>query len=135
MRPLVHYLRTKRCKLWIWKALDRDTGQLLDWAWGRRDKKTRTKRVDRLAQWAVTMDCTDKWATYAAVIPQDTWVQSTATTPAIERTHCRQRHWCGRFKRKSIMISTSQEMVALTMALCAKLWANGNQDELLSLLD
>ena len=26
-----HYLRKKRCKLWIWKALDRDTGQLLDW--------------------------------------------------------------------------------------------------------
>ena len=45
-----------------------------------------------------------------------------------------QRHWFGRFKRKSIIISKSKEMVDLTMALLAKFWVNGNQDELLSLL-
>jgi insertion element IS1 protein InsB len=56
------------------------------------------------------------------------------TTHAIERNHCRQRHWFGRFKRKSIIISKAQAMVDLTMALFAKLWVNGNQDELLSLL-
>ena len=46
-----HDLKKKRHKLWIWKALDRDTGQLLDWACGRRDKATLKKMVDRLAQW------------------------------------------------------------------------------------
>ena len=76
----------------------------------------------------------DKWATYASVIPQDKLVQSKATTHAIERHHCRQRHWFGRFKRESIIGSKSQEMVDLTMALFAKFWVNGNQDELLSLL-
>jgi insertion element IS1 protein InsB len=35
-----HSLKKKRCKRWIWKALDRDTGQLLDWECGQRDKKT-----------------------------------------------------------------------------------------------
>jgi hypothetical protein len=78
--------------------------------------------------------CTDQWVTYASVIPQDKLVQSKATTNAIERNHCRQRHWFGRFKRKSIIVSKSQEMVNLTMALFAKFWVNGNQDELLSLL-
>jgi transposase-like protein len=29
-----HYLKKKRGKLWLWKALDRDTGQLLDWECG-----------------------------------------------------------------------------------------------------
>jgi IS1 family transposase len=130
-----HYLKKKRHKLWIWKALDRDTGQLLDWACGRRDKKTLKKMVDRLAQWDVTLYCTDKWATYASVIPQNTLVQSKATTHDIERNHCRQRYWFGRFKRKSIIVSKSKEMVELTMALFAKFWVNGNQDELLSLLD
>ena len=132
---LGHSLKTKRHKLWIWQALDRDPGQLLAWEWGRRDTKTLQKRVDRLAQWDVTMYCTDKWATYASVIPQDKLVQSKATTHAIERHHCRQRHWFGRFKRKSILVSKSKEMVDLTMALFAKFWVNGNQDELLSLLD
>src|SRR5262249_9883196 len=87
-----HYLKNKRGKLWIWKALDRDTGQLLDWECGRRDKKTLKKMVDRLAQWDVKMYCTDKWATYASVIPQDKLVQSKATTHKIERNHCRHRH-------------------------------------------
>ena len=132
---LWHYLREKRCKLWIGKALDRDTGQLLDWECGRRDKATLKKMVERLAQWDVQMYCTDKWAPYASIIPEDKLVQSKATTHNIERNHCRQRHWFGRFKRKSIIISKSKEMVDLTMALFARFWVNGNQDELLSLLD
>jgi insertion element IS1 protein InsB len=129
-----HYLKKKRQKLWIWKALDRNTGQLLDWECGRRDKTTLKKLVDRLAQWDVKLYCTDRWATYTSVIPQDKLVQSKATTHSIERNHGRQRHWFGRFKRKSIIVSKSKEMVDLTMALFAKFWVNGNQDELVSLL-
>jgi insertion element IS1 protein InsB len=129
-----HYLKQKRRKLWIWKALDRDTGQLLDWECGRRDKATLKKLVDRLLSWEVKVYGTDKWAAYTSVIPQDTLVQSKAMTHEIERNHGRQRHWFGRFKRKSIIVSKSKEMVDLTMALFAKFWVNGNQDELLSLL-
>jgi len=129
-----HDLKKTRQTLWIWQALDRATGQLLDWACGRRDKATLKQLVDRLAQGDVKLYGTDQWVTSASVIPQDTLVQSNATTHAIERHHGRQRHWFGRFKRKSIIVSKSQEMVSLTMALFAKFWVNGNQDELLSLL-
>jgi IS1 family transposase/transposase-like protein len=100
---LWHSLKNKRGKLWIWKALDRDTGQLLDWECGRRDKKTLKKMVDRLAQWDVKMYCTDQWAPSASVIPQDQLVQSKATPQDVARHHCRQRHGFGRFKRKSLM--------------------------------
>lgn len=58
-----HYVKKKPQKLWIWKALDRDTGQLLDWECGRRDKATLKKLVDRLVQWDVNIYCTDKWGT------------------------------------------------------------------------
>jgi IS1 family transposase len=121
-----HDLKKKRQKLWIWKALDRDTGQLLDSESGRRDKATLKKLVDRLAQCDVQGSCTDKWGTYASVIPQDKLVQSKAAMHAIERHHCRQRHRFGRFKRQSIMVSKSKEMVDLTLALFAKFWVNGN---------
>jgi hypothetical protein len=90
--------------------------------------------TEPLAQGDVKLYCTDQWAAYASVIPQDQLVQSKTTTHDIERNHCRQRHWFGRFKRQSIMVSKSTEMVDLTMALFAKFWVNGNQDELLSLL-
>jgi insertion element IS1 protein InsB len=129
-----HDRKQTRRKLWIWKALDRDTGQLLDWECGRRDNATLKKLVDRLVPWDVQVYGTDNWATYASVIPQDTLMQRKATTHEIERHHGRQRHGCGRFQRKSIIVSQAKEMVDLTMALFAKFWVNGNQDELLSLL-
>jgi insertion element IS1 protein InsB len=129
-----HYVKQKRQKLWIWKALDQNTGQLLDWECGRRDKATLKKMVDRLASWDVKVYCTDQWGTYASVIPQDKLVQSKTTTHVIERNHGRQRHGFGRFQRKSIIVSKSKEMVGLTMALFARFWVNGNQDELISLL-
>jgi insertion element IS1 protein InsB len=67
-------------------------------------------------------------------LPPEKLVMSKTGTGRIERNHCRQRHWFGRFKRKSIIVSKSQEMVDLTMALFAKFWVNGNQAELLALL-
>ena len=134
LEEMWHDLKKKRQKLWIWKALDHESGQLLDWACGRRDKATLKKLVDRLAPWEVKRYGTDQWVTSASVIPQDKLVQSNATTHAIERHHGRQRHGCGRFKRKFIIVSKSQEMVDLTMALFARFWVTGNQDELLSLL-
>jgi insertion element IS1 protein InsB len=129
-----HYLKTKQQKLWLWKALEPESGKLLDWECGGRDKKTLQKMVDRLAHFNVKVYCTDKLATYASVIPQNQLVQSKAGTHAIERNHCRQRHWFGRFKRRSIIVSKSKEMVDLTMALFAKFWVNGHQHELVSLL-
>jgi insertion element IS1 protein InsB len=90
--------------------------------------------VNHLAHWAVTIYYTDKWGTYATVLPPEKLVMSKTGTGRIERNHCRQRHWFGRFKRKSIIVSKSKEMVDLTIALFAKFWVNGTQDKLLSLL-
>src|ERR671929_56313 len=81
-----------------------------------------------------TLDLESSGKTYAAVVPPGQLRMSKAKTHGIERNHCRQRHWFGRFKRRSIIVSKSKEMVDLTMALFAKFWVNGNQDELLSLL-
>jgi insertion element IS1 protein InsB len=89
--------------------------------------------VDRLAQWDVKICCTDQWGIYASVIPQDKLVQRKATTHNIERNHYRHRHWVGRFKHESIIVSKSKEMVDLTLALFA-FWINLNQDELIVFL-
>jgi insertion element IS1 protein InsB len=54
-------------------------------------------------------------------------------TDGIERNHCRQRHWFGRFKRRSMIISRAKEMVDLTMALFARFRVNGNVAEIFAL--
>jgi len=55
---------------------------------------------------------------------------SKARTHGIERNHCRQCHWFGRVKRRSIVVSKSKEMVDLTMALFARFRVNGDIAEL-----
>jgi IS1 family transposase len=89
--------------------------------------------VDRLAQWDVTFYCTDHWPVYAAVFPSERLVISKAYTDGIERNHCRQRHWFGRFKRRSMIISRAKEMVDLTMALFARFRVNGDVAEIFAL--
>ena len=42
-----HYIGNKKNKLWIWKALDRNTGHLVDWECGGRDKETLEKLTTR----------------------------------------------------------------------------------------
>jgi insertion element IS1 protein InsB len=129
-----HDLKKKQQKFWLWQALDPESGKLLDWECGGRDKPTLKKMVDRVAQFNVQVCCTDQLATSASVIPQEQLVQSKGGTHAIERNHCRQRHWFGRFKRRSMIVSKSKEMVDLTIALFATFWINRNQHELVSLL-
>ena len=65
-----HSLKTKRCKFWMWQALDPETGPLRAWEGGRRAQATVQKRVDRRPQGDVTRYCTAPWAPYAALIPQ-----------------------------------------------------------------
>ena len=124
----------KSRKLWIWKALDRDTGQLLDWECGHRDQRTFKKLYKRLKQWNVQVYCTDAYQVYSAIIPQRRLLMSKRETKAIERNHTPNRHWFARFKRKSIVVSKSLEMVDLTMALFAKFHVNGDDHLLLATL-
>ncbi len=51
----------------------------------------------------------------------------------IERNNCRMRHWFGRFKRKSIIVSKSLEMVNITIALFARFRVNGDVFEILKI--
>ena len=55
-----HDVKRKRQQLWLWKALDPEGGQLLDWECGGHDKKTLQKMVDRLAQCRVKGYGTDQ---------------------------------------------------------------------------
>lgn len=120
-----HYLKKKR-KLWIWKALRRDTGELIAWQCGDRDKTTLKKLLSKLSTWQVKLYYTDDWHPYKAVIPPNLLVQSKKETHRIERNNNIMRHWFGRFKRKSIIVSKSIQMVDLTIALFARFRVNGS---------
>ncbi len=125
--------KKKENKLWIWKAYRRETGELVDWECGGRDKATLARLLERLKKWNVEMYCADEYAVYTDMIPEDQLYQSKSQTKYIEQNNGRQRHWYARFRRKSIVVSKSLQMVDLTMALFAKFHVNGKWTEMLSL--
>lgn len=73
--------------------------------------------MERLSRWKVELFCTDNWGVYPEVIVADKLYQSKSQTVYLEQNNGRQRHWFARFRRKSIVVSKTLEMVDLTMAL------------------
>jgi len=91
--------------------------------------------MTRLSRWKVDIYCADHWDVYPKEMPLGCHLrQSKSETVAIERNNGRQRHWFARFRRKSIVVSKTVEMVDLTMALFARFHVNGSMSELISLL-
>jgi len=86
--------------------------------------------MQRLRQWKTEVYCTDNWDAYALEIPYEKHCITKLETTAIERNNGRQRHWLGRFRRRSVIISRSAEMVDLSIALFAHYRINGNMQGL-----
>ena len=128
-----HYLGSKK-QLWIWKAYCRETGELIDWKCGGRDKKTFLTLWNRLKKWNVELFCADEYSVYTETVPEEYLLQSKSQTVFIERNNGRQRHWFARFRRKYIVVSKKLEMVDLTMALFVRFHVNGHWKEILSLV-
>ena len=127
-----HYLKQKN-KLWIWKAYRRETGELIDWECGGRDKQTLSKMLKRLSKWNVELYCSDNWSAYSELIDEELLYQSKSQTVNIEQNNGRQRRWFARFRRKSIVVSKTLEMVDLTMAISAKFHVNGTWKDIAAL--
>ena len=117
--------RKKARKLWIWKALERGTGRLIDRECGDRDRVTLDRLLARLEPWGVRLFCTDDYAPYDAALPAGRHYIGKDQTRASEGNNARQRHWFARFRRRTCVVSRSVEMVEATMALFAFYHCNG----------
>jgi IS1 family transposase/transposase-like protein len=122
------FLESKKNKLWIWQACCRTTGEFMDWECGDRGAATLKRMLDRLEQRKVTVCFADRREAYAELISSEKRIQTKAQTHEIERNHFRQRHWIGRFRRKTCIVSRSKEMVDLSVGLFAKFHPNGFRD-------
>ena len=81
--------------------------------------------LERLKGLDVEVYFADGWESYAKLIPPEMLIQTKAETHGIERNNFRQRHWFGRFRRKTCIVSRSKEMVDLTMGLFATFHVGG----------
>ena len=128
-----HFVGNKKNKLWIWLAFCRDTGQLVDWQCGDRDRDTLNRMLERLEAWAVRLYCTDSYICYEQSLPVGKHDQGKGETWRLEQINSRLRHWLARFRRRTLVVSKSVEMVNLTIALFARFRINGSLKDLMPL--
>jgi len=84
--------------------------------------------LDRLSGLNVSIFFSDRWESYAELIPPELLIQTKRETHGVERNNFRQRHWFGRFRRKTCIVSRSLLMVDITLSLFARFRVNGSQD-------
>jgi insertion element IS1 protein InsB len=123
-----HYLGAKANKLWIWTALDRASGRLIDWECGGRDQATFERLLARLRRWNARLLCTDEYVVYQQGLSAGRHYAGKDQTVALERTHARLRHWLARFRRRTCVVSRSSDMVDRSIALAAHLHINEEID-------
>jgi IS1 family transposase/transposase-like protein len=129
-----HYLKKKSEPLWIWKAWDRATGQLVDWECGGRDKATCERLIARLTRWRTRLYCADDYAVYGVLLPVGQLYTGKDETHGIERDNARPRHGLARFRRRSIVVSKAKRMVDVSIALFARFAGNHRIGDLISML-
>ena len=120
-----HYLGRKANQLWIWTAIDHETGRLVDWECGGRDATTFGQLLRRLKRRGVRLFCTDHYIVYESELTVGFHYQGKDMTVEAERTHSRLRHWLARFRRRTGVVSRSRDMVDRSIALCAYLHVDG----------
>ena len=126
--------KKKTAQLWIWKAYDRDTGQLIDGECGGRDRATLQRFIDRVQAWKPRLICTDGSEPYAVVLPVGRHDQGKDQTFNVERTNGQQRHGLARLRRRTCVVSRARRRVEASIALFARFHVNGSLQDLAAIL-
>ena len=90
--------------------------------------------MDRLNLWRAKRIYSDFYVCYADVVGSERLRQGKQNTYKIEQNNALQRHWLGRFRRRTQIVSRSLDMLNKTMALFQRFRVNGSIEELLSLI-
>jgi IS1 family transposase/transposase-like protein len=97
------YVGKKRNKIWLIYAYHRQTGEIVAYVWGKRNRKTAKKLRDKLKSLDVSYDViySDKWDSFVAVFQVDNHIIGKENTKGIEGNNCRLRHRIRRAFRKT----------------------------------
>lgn len=108
------FYRFKKNKLWLLKAVDRDTRKVISWVLGGRDIET-VRRLYKKLEHLDAIFYTDNWNAFCAVLPKDRHIIGKKYTQTIESNNSNTRHHLARFTRKSKVVSKKTEFVDLSI--------------------
>lgn len=102
---------------WLWHGIDRSTGKVLAYVFGRRKSEVFLKLKELLEPFGIKRYCTDGWGARKRNLPEVKHEVSKRKTQRIERKHLNLRTRIKRLARKTICFSKIEEMHDLVIGL------------------
>jgi len=111
------FVGNKGNQRWLWHALDRRSGKVLAYVFGRRKDEVFLELKRLLEPFGIPKYCTDGWGAYERHIPPEQHEVGKRKTQRIERKHLTLRTRIKRLARQTICFSRSEEMHDIVIGL------------------
>lgn len=111
------YVGKKTNPRWLWHAIDRKTGQVLAYVFGRRKDEVFLQLKTLLEPFGIKRYYTDGWGAYERHLPVELHQVGKRNTQRIERKHLSLRTRIKRLLRKTICFSKTELMHDLVIGL------------------
>jgi len=112
----------KHHQIWLWWAIDHDTGVVVAFWFGSREHKNLDKLKELLKPLEIGKVYTDGNYAYFERFKKDVLVVTKKNTQKIERKHLSLRTWCARLVRKGIRFSKLEQMHKIVVGLVINVW-------------
>ena len=129
MDEMWSYYHDKKHQVWLWHAIDHNTGEILAYTFGTQEDKVLKELMELLLEYNISKFYTDGNTSYDRVITPDelnldeeeiaeAHEIGKENTQRIERIHLSLRTWVKRLARKTICFSKTLKMHKIVVGLC-----------------
>ena len=127
MDEMWSFYQDKQHQIWLWWAMDHDTGEVIAYWFGTREHKNLDKLKELLSPLTLGTVYSDGNYAYFERFDSEVLVVSKKNTQKIERKHLSLRTWCSRLVRKGIRFSKKAQMHKIVIGLAINVWFFGYQ--------
>jgi insertion element IS1 protein InsB len=120
------FYHDKKRQIWLWWAIDHNTGDVIAYWFGTREHKSLDKLRELLSPLDIGTVYVDGNYAYFARFPDAEVVVTKKNTQKIERKHLSLRTWCARLVRKGIRFSKTERMHKIVVGLVINVWFFGH---------
>ena len=125
MDEMWSFYHDKRHQIWLWWAIDHDTGEVVAFWFGSREHCNLDKLLELLLPLNIGKVYTDGNYAYYEKFDSEVLVVSKKNTQKIERKHLSLRTWGSRLVRKGIRFSKKALMHKICVGLVINYWFFG----------
>ena len=120
MDEMWSFYHDKKHQIWLWWAIDHNSGEPLAFRFGTREHKNLDVLLELLRPFSISIVYSDNNSAYEQRLENN--IPGKRNTQKIERLHLSLRTWCSRLVRKGIRFSKSEALHKIVVALVINFW-------------